>query len=99
MAKKNKRIYIAGKVSGEKPEEVFHKFLAAEEKLKADGWEPVNPVRHCGAEWPWEKCMRACVILLMGCDNIYLLKDWKRSRGARLERYIALKLGMRVTKE
>lgn len=43
--------------------------------------------------------MRVCITHLMECDAIYMLKDWKQSRGARLEHFIALKLGMRIIKE
>lgn len=95
----NKKIYIAGKVSGEEHGKVFIKFMAAESRLKMQGWEPVNPIRFCGSEWPWADCMKACITRMMECDAIYMLKDWKYSRGARLEHFIALKLGMRIIKE
>lgn len=97
----NKKIYIAGKISGEQRWSVFSKFMAAESqvKLKYPGCEVVNPIRFCGSEWPWLDCMRVCITHLMGCDAIYMLKDWKQSRGARLEHFIALKLGMRIIKE
>ena len=78
---------------------VFMKFMTAESRLKMDGWETVNPIRFCASEWPWADCMRRCITNMMECDAIYLLKDWKFSRGARLEHFIALKLGMQIIKE
>ena len=98
---KPKKIYIAGKVSGEERMKVFMKFMAAESRLKLThpGCEVVNPIRFCASEWPWADCMRRCITHLMECDTIYMLPDWKKSRGARLEHFIALKLGMRVEKE
>ena len=95
----NNKIYIAGKVSGEPGGQVFIKFMAAEQRLKMQGWVCVNPIRFCGSEWPWLDCMRVCITHLMECDAIYMLKDWKHSRGALLEHFIALKLGMRIIKE
>lgn len=97
----NKKIYIAGKVSGEEHGKVFIKFMAAESRLKLTypECEVVNPIRFCGSEWPWADCMKACITRMMECDAIYMLKDWKYSRGARLEHFIALKLGMRIIKE
>ena len=93
------RIYIAGKVSGEEENSVFVKFMAAESRLKLDGYEPVNPLRICSKEWSWQECMRHCITQLMTCDAIYMLADYKGSRGARLEHFIALKMGLKIINE
>ncbi|MCR4964822.1 MAG: DUF4406 domain-containing protein [Bacteroidales bacterium] len=94
-----KKVYIAGKVTGEKYQTVFIKFMAAENRLKMDGHEVVNPIRFCASEWPWADCMRRCIARLMECDAIYLLNDWKQSKGARLEKYLADQLGLTIMKE
>ncbi len=93
------KIYIAGKVSGEDRRKVFLKFMVAEKYLSAKGYDVENPVRFCASEWPWQQCMRRCITRLMECDEIYLLKDWRMSRGARLEHFVALKMGMKIIKE
>lgn len=94
-----KRIYIAGPVSGLDEADVRMRFRAAELRLAGEGHDVVNPVRLCSSSWPWERCMRVCISAMMGCDAVYMLKNWKRSRGARLEHFVALKLGMGITLE
>ncbi|MDD4395332.1 MAG: DUF4406 domain-containing protein [Bacteroidales bacterium] len=90
------RIYIIGKVSGEKLGDVFVKFNTVEYNLKRKGYEVVNPLRLCASNWCWEKCMEVCISELLKCDAIYALPDWKESRGAQLEHYIARQLGMQI---
>lgn len=90
------KIYIAGKVSGIPYEQVLEKFAFAEKEVASKGAFPVSPVRFCKPEWNWNKCMRNCIRRLMECDGIYMLKDWKQSKGAKLEHFIALKLGMTI---
>ena len=94
-----KRIYISGPVSGLDEADVRMSFRAAEWRLQGEGHEVVNPVRLCSSDWSWGKCMRVCITALMGCDAVYMLKGWKRSKGARLEHFVALKLGMEITVE
>ena len=38
---------------------------------------------------PWEVHVAIDIVLLIGCDSIYLLPDWKYSKGATLEKNIA----------
>jgi len=33
---------------------------------------------------------------MLECDEVHMLPDWQESRGAQLERDIALRLGMHV---
>lgn len=97
--KDKKKTYISGPVSGVDYEEVRTAFRAAELRLEVKGHDVVNPMRLCSSSWPWERCMRVCISAMMECDAIYMLKGWKRSRGARLEHFVALKLGMEITVE
>lgn len=78
-------VYIAGKVTGLPYDEVVAKFSKAEAKLKAKGCEVVNPIKLCPKDMDWDKCMEICIDALENCDYIYLLPDWKDSRGARRE--------------
>ena len=45
---------------------------------------------------PWEQHMLRDIELLMGCGGIFLLPDWKESRGARIEHAIAKELGLLI---
>jgi Domain of unknown function (DUF4406) len=99
MTKKN--IYIAGAISGLDPKDVQIKFERAEQDIRATGCEPFNPYRQIGClpEFEgasWEQLMRICIVALMGCDGVWLCHDWASSRGAVIERELALKVGIPV---
>lgn len=89
------RIYLAGPMTG-LPELNFPAFHRAAASLRASGHEVVNPAEiNVDPEKGWHACMRADIAELVTCDAIALLPGFERSRGARLERHIALELGMR----
>ena len=72
-------------------------FSRAEEELKAQGYDPVNPFRNgLPDEAHWRAHMRADIALLLACDYIYMLKDWELSKGAKLELDVASSCGIKV---
>lgn len=84
------KVYISGQISGLPIEEVKEKFSSIEAQLIAQGYEVVNPLKN-GLPWnaPWELHIAMDIVLLMGCDTIYLLTGWDNSRGATLEKNFA----------
>ncbi|HOK13352.1 MAG TPA: DUF4406 domain-containing protein [Candidatus Kapabacteria bacterium] len=90
------KVYIAGKVSGEDTKECKEKFLQAEFALKRKGYEVVNPTKLVQSSTEWRQAMIECIRHLVVCDAIYMLNDWKASRGARLEHSIAQDLGLTI---
>lgn len=90
-------IYISGKVTGNVG--YYAQFMEAEQKLIKMGYSPVNPVKNVPGGQTWEYYLRNDIIKLMCCDSIYMLKGWRSSKGARLERYIARKLGFKIIYE
>lgn len=88
-----KKIYIAGKVTGEPIAECTMKFGTAQKAIEALGYEVVNPLEVVG-DWttPWNVAMKKCIAALMGCDAIVLLADWQKSTGATIENNIATQL-------
>jgi hypothetical protein len=90
------RIYISGKITGLPKEEVFEKFDTAEKKLAAQGFEVVNPIKNgLLFEADWNEHMKKDIQQLLTCDFLYLLPDWKNSKGAKLEKKIAESLNMK----
>lgn len=91
-----KRVYISGPMTG-KPELNFPAFNKAAAELRAAGFDVINPAEI--GEVPgleWADYMRADIRMLMDCDTVATLPDWKKSKGARLEVHIAGELGMTV---
>jgi hypothetical protein len=90
-----KKVYIAGKVTGEDPEQCIRKFAKMEESLSQNpDYEVINPMKIAGPEIEWKLAMRKCIAALMECDNIVFLQDWFFSDGAVLEHYIASQIGI-----
>jgi hypothetical protein len=90
-------IYIAGKVTGEPLAPTTMKFGQAQVTLQAKGHTVINPLEVV-ADWhtPWPQAMRMCLAALVGAGSLYALPCWKHSRGARLEVYLAHRLGIPV---
>ena len=89
------RVYISGKITGLEYSEVERLFNAAEKKLSKNGFTPVNPLRNNLPMWAsWREHMKKDIQILLSCDAIFMLDNWKDSKGATLERHIAEQLGM-----
>jgi len=94
------KIYISGGITGLPFDEVKAKFEKAESGLKAQGYEVASPLK-TGIPYnvPWEVHAAVDIVLLIGCDSIYLLPDWKYSKGSALEKNIAELLGKKMIYE
>jgi len=91
------RIYIAGKVSGEKIHKVTMKFGKAQKELEALGYEAINPLEVVN-DWKatWREAMNKCIKALVDCDALLVLPDYQNSKGAMIERMLAELLEMTV---
>lgn len=90
------KLYIAGPMTG-LPELNFPAFHAETEKLRAQGFEVVNPAEvNPDHTMSWHDCMRRDIAELVKCDAVRLLTGWENSSGARLEEHIAMRLGMKI---
>lgn len=94
-----KKVYISGKITGI---EQYAPLLFAEAELTLieEGFEVVNPttLKH-EHDLTWSSYMKECIKALTDCDMIYMLGNWTDSRGADIERRIAIDLGMTVIYE
>lgn len=83
-----KTIYVAGKISGK--ENYRADFERARKKLSSLGFDVLVPsvlpelpaLRH-------KDYLHICFAMIDVCDAVYLLPDWKASKGARMERIYA----------
>jgi hypothetical protein len=90
--------FISGPVT-DIPERNRAAFLEAERAINTAGHITLNPnriaealdvfMRADGKEPTWFDYMRATVRALCNADCIYMLPGWRKSRGARIEHFIA----------
>lgn len=65
--------------------------------LKVDSWLSCEACNYTGIRPDtWENYLKADITKMLTCDIVYLLPDWQESKGAQLERDIALRLNMDV---
>lgn len=83
------KIFISGKISGYHYYYAYQKFAKTDKYLSKLGYKVVNPMCLCQRNWSRLRCMAVCLWNLIHCDTIYMLEDWKDSRGARIEYTIA----------
>lgn len=94
------KIYISGKISGTDLTETRARFAAVAKAMKRIDVEPVNPLENGLSEHDsWEAHMLKDIADLLQCKAIYMLQGWQDSKGARIEHYIATKIGMLIMYE
>ena len=92
-------IFLSGKVSGiESEAKMIFKQHAKE--FEREGSLVLNPMdlpdNH---DKSWESYMKVCLSALINCDSIFMMKNWTESRGAEVERRLAIELGLKVIYE
>lgn len=90
------KVYISGAISSDP--DYLDKFRETELAFQYKGFKTCNPARETiKAEGKtWEEYMREAVRLMMDCDCIVMLRDWKKSKGAKIEHSLAKKLGYTI---
>lgn len=95
-AMKTGTIYISGKITGA-PNQNKHKFAAAEEHLQKFANVVLNPhTLPANHDRTWASYMKVCIMSLCRADKVVVLDDWKNSRGAIREVFIAKWLNIPV---
>lgn len=93
------KIYISGQITGIEKEAPLL-FAEAELQLIERGFEVINPMtvphKH---DLSWLNYMKVDIMALMDCSAIYMLDNWTNSKGAEIERKLAIDLGYKVIYE
>ena len=83
-------------MSGMAKEDYQKKFSNAEEYLEKLGFDVVNPSTIDSGIIPYNDLLWADLRILMSCDAIYMLDNWKNSKGAKAEYYFADAIGLEI---
>ena len=95
------KVYVSGKISGLQPAVYTAKFNRAVERIK-ENYEWVAIFNPCditplfGIKKYWFFMIADLYVLIFKCNSIYLLDNWKDSRGAKIELFIALLLNKKI---
>ena len=92
--------YLSGRITGCKNyRSIFDKYWY---KCVNGGYRVFNPARHIipkkglMKKQIWQKYLKYDIKILCDCSVIYMIPGWWRSKGARFERNIAKKLGIKI---
>lgn len=92
---KDKRVYLSGPITNTKNYKGL--FMFAGELIEfGEAKQIYNPTLQIPASFSWKQAMHRCLSEITAYDTIVMLPGWNVSRGARLERDVALACGMHV---
>ena len=78
-----KRVYIAGKITGDP--NYREKFAKAEKELRDMGYTLIMNPAVLPEGFTWDDYMNITLAMLSACNTIYLIDGWEDSRGAQIE--------------
>lgn len=89
------RLYVIGPVTGR--EDLNRKaFEDAKEMLEQAGYDVLIPHDVVPPDYDYARAMRTSIVTMLGCDGAAFLPDWDESRGAKLEREVAIAGGLPI---
>jgi len=96
--------YLSGPISHEDKkieQDNLAKFYLIEEMLNARGARCINPADHgASGNRTYEDYLVQDIILIFAHrPDMYFMKGWQESRGARLEHELAIQLGLNIEYE
>lgn len=90
-------VYIAGPMTG-LPEFNYEAFHRAAAILRASGYKVISPAEGSMAQHtklPWSFFMIRALLKMAKADEVYFLRGWEKSKGARIEHRVSRWLGMK----
>ena len=92
------KYYLSGAITNQPDFKSYFKYR--EDELWH--WGVTDIFNPASVNWPkdvkWTKCMKFDISILMNCDCLVLLPNWKKSKGVKVELYLCKKLGIRIIK-
>ena len=92
---KGKRVYLSGPITNTKNYKGLFMFAEALVDF-GEAKQTYNPTSQIPSSSSWEQAMHRCLSEITNYDTVVMLPGWNASRGARLERDVALACGMHI---
>lgn len=90
------KLYLSGPMSNQ-PDNNVREFAVHARNLRLKKFEVWNPAEtEINVGQPWAHCLKNDIQHLLQCDGIAVMDGWQMSKGAKLEVYVALAVGMPV---
>lgn len=97
---RQQRCYNSGKIGGLTYLTALQNFAVADRAIRRLGLIPVNPLNNgLKPNRPWVLHMIVDLLLMATCQSVYFQRNWRTSRGARIEYRLALLTGMDIWTE
>lgn len=99
---RREKIYISGPITG--IDNYMERFEEVEKEMMAAGYIVINPAK-VNKQLPppphtsYEQYMKMSLVMLSDADEIYMMRGWERSKGARLEYEYASAMGKVIRKQ
>jgi len=85
LAHYDKRIYIAGRISGLDEYEAQANFAYCSELMKQRGYIPVNPLGMWPNDWSYSKMLLHDLFEILLSKNVFMQDNYRDSFGAKVE--------------
>ena len=91
------KTYLSGQITGLPEDQAFQNFADAQTYFESLNYEVINPMllphNH---DKRWKSYLREDIKALCDCEAIFMLSNFRNSKGARLEHHIAQELGLTI---
>lgn len=87
------KLYLSGPMTGYWDHN-YPAFMEEARRLRALGYEVVNPAEINPPNTPRAECLRNDIRQLTYCDGIALMRGWPHSSGAQAEQHVAHHLNL-----
>lgn len=94
--KEKRKVYIAGKITGNRFYKIGFAFMRLKLLLKFGIKNAVMNPAKMESGFTWQEYMNVCYKMIDACDCLIMLKDWKDSKGAKLEYEYAKEKGKAI---
>jgi len=89
-------IVLCGKITGEPDYPKLFENAREQVQMRFPNAKIISPTDIGMDEFTWDECMAVTCALIHGAKNVFMLKNWSESQGARVEHDVAERFGYNI---